>query len=105
MRVLSGIQPSGAIHLGNYFAMMKPAIERAMRSELEPAKEKARGIILKMVYSRPENPKTPRSNNLWLSTETTQLEEGGMPVFYVHNDPAKAILGSLKTQIFSKLQT
>ena len=27
MRILSGIQPSGTIHLGNYFAMMKPAIE------------------------------------------------------------------------------
>lgn len=27
MRVLSGIQPSGALHLGNYFAMMKRMIE------------------------------------------------------------------------------
>ncbi len=27
MRVLSGIQPSGKLHLGNYFGMMKPAIE------------------------------------------------------------------------------
>ncbi len=27
MRFLSGIQPSGALHLGNYFGMMKPAIE------------------------------------------------------------------------------
>src|SRR6266850_737944 len=27
MRILSGIQPSGALHLGNYFWMMKPAIE------------------------------------------------------------------------------
>jgi tryptophanyl-tRNA synthetase len=27
MRIVSGIQPSGTIHLGNYFAMMKPAIE------------------------------------------------------------------------------
>src|SRR5213596_624217 len=27
MRILSGIQPSGALHLGNYFGMMKPAIE------------------------------------------------------------------------------
>jgi len=27
MRVLSGIQPSGRLHLGNYFGMMKPAIE------------------------------------------------------------------------------
>jgi tryptophanyl-tRNA synthetase len=27
VRILSGIQPSGALHLGNYFGMMKPAIE------------------------------------------------------------------------------
>jgi len=26
MRVLSGIQPSGKLHLGNYFAMMKKMI-------------------------------------------------------------------------------
>lgn len=26
MRILSGIQPSGRLHLGNYFGMMKPAI-------------------------------------------------------------------------------
>src|SRR5512136_750983 len=26
MRILSGIQPSGALHLGNYFGMMKPSI-------------------------------------------------------------------------------
>lgn len=27
MRVLSGIQPSGTLHIGNYFAMMKPMIQ------------------------------------------------------------------------------
>ena len=27
MRILSGIQPSGALHIGNYFGMMLPAIE------------------------------------------------------------------------------
>lgn len=27
MRILSGIQPSGSLHLGNYFGMMRPAIE------------------------------------------------------------------------------
>ncbi len=27
MRVLSGIQPSGKLHLGNYFGMMKPALD------------------------------------------------------------------------------
>ncbi len=26
MRILSGIQPSGVLHIGNYFGMMKPAI-------------------------------------------------------------------------------
>ena len=33
MRILSGIQPSGTIHLGNYFAMMKPAIESQSEAE------------------------------------------------------------------------
>lgn len=27
MRILSGVQPSGKLHLGNYFGMMKPALE------------------------------------------------------------------------------
>src|SRR6476660_8546794 len=33
MRILSGIQPSGALHLGNYFGMMRPAIELQDRGE------------------------------------------------------------------------
>src|SRR6478672_6720676 len=33
MRILSGIQPSGTLHLGNYFGMMKPAIELQDRGE------------------------------------------------------------------------
>jgi len=33
MRILSGIQPSGTPHLGNYFGMMKPAIELQARGE------------------------------------------------------------------------
>jgi tryptophanyl-tRNA synthetase len=32
-RILSGIQPSGALHIGNYFGMMKPAIELQDRGE------------------------------------------------------------------------
>ena len=32
-RVLSGIQPSGTLHLGNYFGMMKPAIELQEQNE------------------------------------------------------------------------
>ena len=33
MRILSGIQPSGALHVGNYFGMMKPAIELQAQGE------------------------------------------------------------------------
>lgn len=34
MRVLSGIQPSGTLHVGNYFGMMKPMITYQEESEL-----------------------------------------------------------------------
>ena len=33
MRILSGIQPSGRLHLGNYFGMMQPAIELQYQGE------------------------------------------------------------------------
>src|SRR5881396_1016933 len=33
MRILSGIQPSGTLHIGNYFGMMKPAIALQVEGE------------------------------------------------------------------------
>jgi len=33
MRILSGIQPSGRLHLGNYFGMMRPALELQEQGE------------------------------------------------------------------------
>ena len=33
MRILSGIQPSGGLHLGNYFGMMRPSIELQHKGE------------------------------------------------------------------------
>ena len=33
MRILSGIQPSGALHIGNYFGMMRPAIDLQEKGE------------------------------------------------------------------------
>jgi tryptophanyl-tRNA synthetase len=33
MRILSGIQPSGTLHLGNYFGMMRPAIDLQEKGE------------------------------------------------------------------------
>ncbi|OGR08258.1 MAG: tryptophan--tRNA ligase [Deltaproteobacteria bacterium RIFOXYD12_FULL_50_9] len=34
MRILSGIQPSGQLHIGNYFGMMRPMISNMDRGEL-----------------------------------------------------------------------
>ena len=34
MRVLSGIKPSGKLHIGNYFGMIRPALE--MQEQHEP---------------------------------------------------------------------
>ena len=34
MKILSGIQPSGQLHIGNYFGMMKPMIQNIDRGEL-----------------------------------------------------------------------
>ena len=33
MRILSGIQPSGSLHLGNYFGMMKPSVDLQQEGE------------------------------------------------------------------------
>ena len=33
MRILSGIKPSGKLHIGNYFGMMRPALEMAQKGE------------------------------------------------------------------------
>src|SRR5580765_4168909 len=33
MRILSGIQPSGTLHLGNYFGMMRPSIDLQEKGE------------------------------------------------------------------------
>jgi tryptophanyl-tRNA synthetase len=33
MRILSGIQPSGKLHIGNYFGMMRPALDLAQKGE------------------------------------------------------------------------
>jgi tryptophanyl-tRNA synthetase len=62
MRILSGIQPSGVLHIGNYFGMMRPAIElqkegetfyfiadyHALTSLRDPAalRENSRGVAL-----------------------------------------------------------
>ena len=34
MKILSGIQPSGQLHIGNYFGMMKTMISHMENSEL-----------------------------------------------------------------------
>jgi len=62
-----------------------------MRRNLQSAKAKARGIIIQEVYSRPENPKFPRSNNLWISADTLHTKENGNPTFYIYNNDELAV--------------
>lgn len=33
MRILTGLQPSGKLHVGNYFGAMKPAVELQQQGE------------------------------------------------------------------------
>ena len=33
MRILSGVQPSGNLHIGNYFGMMRPCLELQDKGE------------------------------------------------------------------------
>ena len=79
-----------AVHLGSAAKEMSGVVTGVMQKELEPGKEKARGILMQMIYSKPENPEFPRSNNLWLSTDTTYEKSDGLPAYYVHNNPALA---------------
>lgn len=79
-----------SVRLGNKGVKMVDAIEKTMRSQLEYAKEKARGVLLQIIYSRPENPEFPRSLNLLQSTETLFKNENGVHTFYIYNDPSKA---------------
>src|ERR1700747_2958189 len=57
MRILSGIQPTGVLHIGNYFGMMKPAI--ALQAEGEALYFIADYHALTTVH----NPETLRTNS------------------------------------------
>ncbi|MDQ6810261.1 MAG: tryptophan--tRNA ligase [Verrucomicrobiota bacterium] len=57
MRILSGIQPSGVLHIGNYFGMMRPAL--ALQSEGEALYFIADYHALTTI----DNPKVLRANN------------------------------------------
>ncbi len=76
MRVLSGIQPSGALHLGNYFGMMAPVIARQEREELFVCL-----VDLHALTSEPD-PEALRRNTLEAAADFLAL---GL-------DPARAVL-------------
>src|SRR6184192_3683944 len=57
MRILSGIQPSGVLHIGNYFGMMRPAI--ALQAEGETFYFIADYHALTTI----DNPETLRANS------------------------------------------
>ena len=60
MRVLSGIQPSGSLHLGNYFGMMSkmsmaPKLRNAFETavKLDPSLTEARSALIEYYLQAP----------------------------------------------------
>lgn len=87
MRILSGIQPSGVLHIGNYFGMMRPALElqeqgeafyfianyHALTSLREPAllRENVRRVALDFLACGLD----PKRTALFLQTDVPQVTE------------------------------
>jgi tryptophanyl-tRNA synthetase len=63
MRILSGIQPSGVLHIGNYFGMMRPAIE------LQKEGETFYFIADYHALTSVRDPKTLRENSLLVALD------------------------------------
>jgi len=87
MRILSGIQPSGVVHIGNYFGMMRPAIElqaegealyfiadyHALTSLRDPAalRENSRRVALDFLACGLD----PKQATLFLQSDVPQVTE------------------------------
>src|SRR2546423_3712029 len=87
MRILSGIQPSGVLHIGNYFGMMRPAIElqkqgetfyfiadyHALTSLRDPTalRENSRRVALDFLACGLD----PRKTSLFLQSDVPQVTE------------------------------
>jgi tryptophanyl-tRNA synthetase len=63
MRILSGIQPSGVLHIGNYFGMMRPAID------LQKEGETFYFIADYHALTSVRDPKTLRENSLLVALD------------------------------------
>src|SRR5207302_6454062 len=87
MRILSGIQPSGALHIGNYFGMIQPAIAlqtegeafyfianyHALTSVRDPAvlRENSRRVAVDLLACGFD----PNKGALFLQTDVPQVTE------------------------------
>src|SRR5690348_11933574 len=87
MRILSGIQPSGVLHIGNYFGMMRPALQlqdegeafyfianyHALTSLRDPAllRENVRRVALDFLACGLD----PKRTALFLQTDVPQVTE------------------------------
>jgi len=98
MRILSGIQPSGVLHLGNYFGMMRPAIElqeqgealyfiadlHALTSVHDPAKlrEYSRGVAVDFLSCGldPDRACLFRQSDIRAVTELTWILDTATPM-------------------------
>ena len=81
MRILSGIQPSGALHIGNYFGMMRPAI--ALQDEGEAFYFIANYHALTSV----RDPEALRENSSACCARFSRLRSGpGSAVLFLQSD-------------------
>ena len=75
MRVLSGIQPSGQLHLGNYFGMMKPVLDRQNDHDAERLRSLTQDVALDFLACglNPEKVAFYRQSDLPEVTELTWI--------------------------------
>jgi len=81
---------SAAVHLGRLAKKFDPVIRRDMKKAEKQTKSMGRDVVLNMVYSRPENPRMPRSMNLALSVDADSPEDSKRPSMYIFNNPLLA---------------
>ncbi|GAB6033119.1 hypothetical protein CHUAL_012730 [Chamberlinius hualienensis] len=62
LRVFSGIQPSGTIHLGNYFGAVKPWIEMQKQLDQNKIEEMRISVVDLHSITLPQDPKVLREN-------------------------------------------
>src|SRR5438477_620023 len=96
MRILSGIQPTGILHIGNYFGMMQPAIA------LQAKGETFYFIADYHALTTIDNPETLRENSRRIALKFNETFGGGLRLPEPHIQPATETVPGIDGQKMSK---